>query len=226
VYEQPSSLKPAADALKLQVRQSGWLSRAGGAQPPLANQKLIQEIFSDDSTKAKRNTTAVEVAPNVLVAARIAELKPSEVRPLDAVKADIERRLVREAAAKRALADGEAKLKVLQEGKPADVKWPAPLAVSRMKAGGLPPQVLDEVFRADARKLPSYAGVAVPGGGYALLQVSKVNEPGAIDDAKRAAMRDRLAQTVMAQEFESELGSLRKRVDVSVRKDALDKKPQ
>jgi hypothetical protein len=30
----------------------------------------------------------------------------------------------------------------------------------------------------------------------------------------------------MAQEFESELGSLRKRVDVSVRKDALDKKPQ
>jgi peptidyl-prolyl cis-trans isomerase D len=226
VYEQPTSLKPAADALKLAVQQSGWFSKASGAPPLLANPKLIQEIFSEDSTKAKRNTTAVEVGPNVLVSARVSELKPSEVRPLEAVKADIERRLLRDAAAKLATEDGEAKLKELREGKAVDLKWPAPLAVSRARAGGLFPQVLDEVFRADARKLPAYAGVAMPGGGYALLQVTKVNEPGAIDDAKRAAMRERLAQAVTAQEFESELGSLRKQIDVSVRKDAVDKKPQ
>jgi peptidyl-prolyl cis-trans isomerase D len=226
VYEQPTSLKPAADALKLAVQQSGWFSKAGGAPPLLANPKLIQEIFSEDSTKAKRNTTAVEVGPNVLVSARVSELKPSEVRPLESVKADIERRLLRDAAAKLATEDGEAKLKELREGKAVDLKWPAPLAVSRAKAGGLFPQVLDEVFRADARKLPAYAGVAMPGGGYALLQVTKVNEPGAIDDAKRAAMRERLAQAVTAQEFESELGSLRKQIDVSVRKDAVDKKSQ
>jgi len=226
VYEQPASLKPAAEALKLQVQQSGWFSKAGGAPPLLANPKLVAEIFSEDSTKAKRNTTAVEVAPSVLISARISELKPSEVRPLEAVKGEIERRLQRDAAAKLAAEDGEAKLKELREGKAVDIKWPAPLAVSRAKAGGLLPQVLDEVFRADARKLPAYAGVAGPGGGYALLQVSKVNELGAIDDAKRAAMRERLAQAVTAQEFESELGSLRKSIDVTVRKDALEKKPQ
>jgi len=226
VYEQPASLKPAADALGLQVQQSGWFSRAGGAPPLLANPKLIQEIFSEDSTKAKRNTSAVEVSPGVMISARISELKPSEVRPLDAVKADIERRLLRDAAGRLAVEDGEAKLKEFREGKAVDLKWPAPLAVSRAKAGGLFPQVLDEVFRVDPRKLPAYAGVAMPGGGYALLKVSKVEEMGEVDNAKRAVMRDRLAQAVTAQEFESELGSLRKQIDVTVRKDAFEKKPQ
>ena len=61
---------------------------------------------------------------------------------------------VREAAMKLAIADGEAKLKAVAEGKDAGLKWPAPLAVSRQKPGGLPPQVLDKVFRADAKALP------------------------------------------------------------------------
>ena len=34
VYEQSDSLKPVADALKLQVTDSGWLSRKGGRQQP------------------------------------------------------------------------------------------------------------------------------------------------------------------------------------------------
>src|SRR6202008_3664163 len=77
VYEQSSSLKPAAEALKLPVQQSPWISKGQRAPTPqLNNPKLVAEIFSDDTLKAKRNTSAVEVAPNMLVAARVLEHKP------------------------------------------------------------------------------------------------------------------------------------------------------
>ena len=225
VYEQSSSLQPAADSLKVPVQQSPWLTKgqAGSPVPALNNPKLLGEIFSNDAIKGKRNTSAVEVAPNTLVAARVIEHKPSEVRPFDTVKADIERRLARAEALNLAKAEGEAKLKELQAGKDAGVKWPAALAVNRRKTGGLFPPVLDRVFRADAKKLPAYLGVETPAG-YSLVQVSKVIELDKIDEAQRTALGTQLRNAVAVQDLESTIGSLRERIGVTVRKGALDPK--
>ena len=225
VYEQSTSLKPAADKMNLAVLVSPWITKGVPSVPVLGNPKLQAEIFSDNTIKAKRNTAAVEVAPNDLVAARIVEHKPAELRPLDAVKADIERRLQREEALKLAKADGEAKLAQLQAGKDAGLKWPAVLGVNRQKPGGLFPAVIDKVFRADAKKLPAYVGVETPMG-YSLVQVSKVIDIDKVDDKQREALAARLKDAVAAEELESTLASLRGRVGVSVRKDALEKKVQ
>jgi peptidyl-prolyl cis-trans isomerase D len=69
VYEQPDSLQPAAEKFKLKLQQSGWLPRnptpeALAAWASWATQKVLAAIFSEDSLKNKRNTEAVEVAPN------------------------------------------------------------------------------------------------------------------------------------------------------------------
>ena len=225
VYEQSTSLKPAAEKMNLAVQVSPWITKGVPGVPILNNPKLQAEIFSDNAVKAKRNTAAVEVAPNVLVAARVLEHKPAELRPLESVKADIERRLQREEALKLAKADGEAKLKELQAGKDLGLKWPAVLGVNRQKPGGLPPAVIDKVFRAEPKKLPAYAGVETPAG-FALVQVSKVIELEKVDDKQREALASRLKDAVAAEELESTLASLRSRVGVSVRKDALEKKAQ
>src|SRR5688572_18436631 len=224
VYERSESLKPAADTLKLEVKQSPWISKGQPGFGPLASPKIGAEIFSDNTIKAKRNTSAVEVAPGTLVSARVIEHKPAELKPLEAVRADIERRLAREEALKLARTEGEAKLKDLQAGKDAGLKWPAPLAVNRQKPGGLAPPVIDKVFRADAKKLPTFVGVETPAG-YSIVQVTKVIEVEKIDDAKRQALGARLRESVAAQEFDAALSSLRTRVGVKMRKDALEKKP-
>jgi peptidyl-prolyl cis-trans isomerase D len=224
VYEQSSSLQPAAETLKLTVRESPWISKG---RPPgnrlLNNPKLLAEVFSDDALKAKRNTSAVEVQPGVLVSARVIEHKPAELQPIDAVKAEIERKLQRDAALKLARAEGEAKLKEAQEGKEAGVKWPAPLAVNRQKTGGLHPSVVDQAFRADSKKLPAVMGVDT-GTGYSLVKVTKVLEPEKIDEAQRAALGNQLRNMVSVQDLEATLGSLRQRVGVTMRKDALEAK--
>ena len=225
VYEQSQSLKPVAEKLNLAVQQSAWISKGVTAPAPFNNPKLQAEIFSPATLKDKRNTSAVEVAPNVLISAHLLEHKDSELRPFDAVKAGIEKRLQRDEAAKLASQDGEAKLKDLQAGKDAGVlKWPPALAVNRQKSGGLFPSVIDKVFRVDPKKLPAYTGVETPGG-YSLVQVSKVIELETVDDAKRAALSDRLRDAVAAAELESSLASVREKVGVSVRKGALDKAP-
>ena len=224
VYEQSTSLKPAAERLGLTVQQSPWISKGASSVQVLNNPKLQAEIFSDATLKGKRNTSAVEVAPNTLVAARMLEHKPAELRPFADVKATIEKRLQRDEALKLAKAEGETKLKELQAGKDAGLKWPAPLAVNRQKPGGLYPTVIDKVFRMDTKKLPAYVGVDTPMG-YSLVQVSKVIDIEKIDDAQRAQLAARLRDAVAAEEMESALESLKGRVGVKYRKDAFDKKP-
>ena len=226
VYEQSTSLKPVADKLGLSIQQSPWLEKGRPAPvPALANPKIQAEIFSDATIKGKRNTAAIETGTNTLVAARLLEYKPEELRPFDTVKAEVEAKLKREAAVKLANEDGAAKLKELQAGKDAGLKWPAPLGVNRQKPGGLFPVVIDKVFRADPKKLPAYLGVETPVG-YSLVQVSKVVEVDKVDDKQREALAAQLRNAVAAEELDSVLGSLRDRVGVTVRKDVLEKKPQ
>ena len=74
VYEQSDSLKPVADRLKLEVQNAKGLTRdAAAGASPLTNPKLLAAIFSADSVEKKRNTEAVELAPNQLAAARITQ---------------------------------------------------------------------------------------------------------------------------------------------------------
>jgi hypothetical protein len=105
VYEQADSLKPAAEKWKLDLRQSPWLAKGGKLAPPFDNQKLLAALFSDDGLKNKRNTEAVEVAPGTLVSARVLDHKPAALQPLEGVRGEIEKRLLREQAAALAIKD-------------------------------------------------------------------------------------------------------------------------
>ena len=57
--------------------------------------------------------------------------------------------------------------------------------VSRVKAQGVRPEALGAVMKADTSKLPSYAGVELPGVGYAVYRVNKVSQPANPDAARR-----------------------------------------
>lgn len=223
VFEKPSSLKDAADAVKLTPKQTQFFSKQA-AIPPFNNPKVAAAVFTDDVLKNKRNSEAVEFSPGNLISARVVETKPAIVRPFEEVQKSIADRLQREEAVKLAKADGEAKLKALREGKTGEVTFPAVLAVSRNNAGGLAPNVIAEAMRANPKALPAYVGVDNPGAGYSLVLVSKVIPPAAPDEAKAKSQRDRFAQSISQAELASTLLAVRAKSDVTVNKGALDKK--
>jgi peptidyl-prolyl cis-trans isomerase D len=222
-YEQSTTLKAASEAVGMPIKQSAWISKGAGSAPPFANPKLTTALFSDAVIKDKRNTEAVEVAPNSLVVARALETKPSVVRPFAEVEAGIIARLSREEALKLAKADGEAKLAALKDGK-SDVKFPAPLAINRTNPGGLAPNIVEAAMKANAKTLPTFIGVDSANGGYTLIQISKVIEPAVTDEAKLKAAKARVEQAMTQQKLQATVAALRATADVSIAKNALDKK--
>lgn len=225
VYEQSASLKPAADAYKLPIKQSSWISRKGGEVPELSNEKLLQAVFGEEVLKNKRNTEAVEVAPNTLAAARLIEFKPSALRPLAEVSATIKAKLTREEAAKLAARQGAAQLAALSKGSaPAGLKWQGPEQVSRQQPGSLSAPALEAAFKAPTKALPTYLGVENPQGGYSLVRISKVTDGAPTDEAKKRVYADRLKTMSAQAELTALIASLREGTDVKVSRDLLDKK--
>jgi peptidyl-prolyl cis-trans isomerase D len=224
-YEQSGSLKGAAEvAPGLTIKQSQWMSKMGGI-PPFNNPKLSAALFGDEVLKNKRNTEAVDIGQNTLVVARLLESKPATVRPFEEVEKSIVAKLTREEAGKLAKKEGETKLALAKEGK-GDVKWPAVLAVSRANPGGLGPHVIDAALKADTAKLPIVVGAENPSGGYSLVQVTKIVEPSAADEAKVKSIKSRLAQSMSQAEVQSLVAQARTETKVTLAKDATAKKDQ
>jgi peptidyl-prolyl cis-trans isomerase D len=225
VFEQGDSLKPAADALKLAVQTSGWLSRNGGDHKLLNNPKLLQALFAEDTIKNKRNTEVVDVGNNTLVSARVVEYKPATARPLAEVSAEIVKRLTRQQAVQLAARQGREMLGKLKQGGD-DVKWSAAKQVSRDNAQGYARPALAEIFKADAVKLPAYVGFEDAQGGFVLVKITRVVDVEALDDAKRKAAADELRQLVAQEELNAYVASLKQKSDVKVQQDRVEKKPQ
>ena len=223
VYEQADSLEPVAKALNLKIQSTPLMSRAQVQALAQNNQKLVQEIFSPESLQAKRNTEAIEIAPNTLMAAHVTEYKPASPKPFDEVKAEIRRQLEQKAASEKALAAGQAKLALLRDGKDAGVTFGKPITLTRNQPQpGVPAAALGPIFQVDATKLPAYTGSVNDRGGYSLYRVQRVITPPPPDAAKVDAFTGRVSDQVGRELASAYLASLRSRADVKINEAVLE----
>ncbi len=227
VYEQSDSYKDVAKALNLKVEESGWISANGqGAQGVLANPKVLQAVFDPASLKDRRNSAAIEVAPNVLVSVRVAAYEPVGMRPFDSVAADIRSFLTRKAAVEKATADGEAKLADLKDGKTvSDLKWTNPRSVSRLQPNGMVPDAVQLIGSVDATQLPGYVGAPSGSEGYALYKVSAVRAGAGLNDEKRAQIGAAYQRFLQQADVVSLMVALRDRHPVKIAKRPEADKP-
>lgn len=217
VYEQADSLKPAADKLGLSVVSAAGVRRspAPGAQGPLASQKFLDAVFGAESLKNKRNTEAVEIAPNQLVAGRVTQYEPAHRRPFDEVREEARALLVAKRAADLARQEGQAKLAAWKQGGDASAALAASVVVSRQQPQGLPRAVVDAVLRAPAEALPAWVGVDQGGRGFVVARVEKLlpREMAGVDP-KQA--RDQLTQAWAQVEALGYYEALKQRLRVKV----------
>lgn len=176
VYEQADSFAPVTERLKLKVQSAKDLGRqpGPGTPPVLANAKLLDAVFAADSVDKKRNTAAVEVGANQLVAARVIEYRPAHTFALNEVKAKVKEQLVSEKAQAMAKAEGEKSLAAWKAG--AEGKLSAPTEVARDKPTTLQQKEIAAAMRADATTLPAWVGVDLGGQGYSVVKVNKVQQ--------------------------------------------------
>ena len=197
VYEQPDSLKPVAEKLKLTVQTVDSLTRAGVPARPNAPQiftpRVIEALFSADSLSSKRNTEAIEVASSTLVSARVIEHRPAAVRPLPEVAAQIKLQVEQREAARLAREAGEKRLADLNRVA-SDAGFGPARTISRTRPEGLPATALNAVMRAPTGKLPAFVGAELDGGSYGVFQVLSARVPEKTDPTQAQAQARALAQ--------------------------------
>jgi len=193
VYEQSDTLKPAADLVGAKIERSAWLIK-GAAASELWTAKMLQAIFNDEVVKNKRNTAAIEVAPNTLVAARILEYKPATVRAFGEVQESIRQNLLHQQALELAVKQGKSLLEQLQAGGKPAISWGAVQSVTRAQHGSLDMGAVRQIFQADPARLPQYVGTESGLDGFTLVSIDSVREGAAVDDAKRARYDQQLRQ--------------------------------
>jgi peptidyl-prolyl cis-trans isomerase D len=229
VYEQADSLAGVTKALNVEVKTSGLVTRAEAQKLAFGSAKFVQALFAPESLAAKRNTEAIEVGPNTLMAGRVLEHKPAAPRPFDEVKGEIRRQLLEKEASEAAQKLGREKLALLEQGKgdkEAGVTFAPPVSVLRNQMQpGFSPDALTRVFRADASKLPAYVGATNERGGYSIYRVLKVMmPPGATEPTKLATARTRIGEMQSRELFDAYVAALKAKADVKINQAALEKK--
>ena len=194
VYEQSDSLKPVAERLKLEVQLATNIGREAVAAPTAANHpKLLAAVFSQDSIEKKRNTEAVELAPNVLAAARMTSYSPARTLPLEEVKARVRDQLVAQQSAERARAEGTAKLAEWKSA-PDTAKLAPAVVISREAKQTQPTALVEAALRASTQTMPAWIGVDLGTSGYAVVKVEKILPRDSSNAASLSRERDQYAQ--------------------------------
>ena len=194
VYEQSDSLKPVAERLKLEVQSASNIGRDAVAAPTAANHpKLLAAVFSQDSIEKKRNTEAIELAPNVLAAARITSYSPARTLPLEEVKARVRDQLVAQQSAELARVEGAAKLAEWKSA-PDTAKLSPAVVVSREAKQTYPTALVEAALRASTQTMPAWIGVDLGTSGYAVVKVEKVLPRDSANAASLTRERDQYAQ--------------------------------
>lgn len=221
VYENATSLQPAATATKLTVQQSGWMT-AKQAPPPFNHPGLLAALFSAESLKSKQNTEAIEVQPGVLVAARVLEHRPARVRPLAEVLPGIEAKLRAEQSARLLAKQGEATIQSLATGKETGMNWSAFQVVGRQPSALLDAAAAKAVFRVATDKLPAYTGAIRADGSYRIIRVSRVLDAPALDPRLVSSIEAGVMQAQQRADMQAMLALVKAGQKIKIQPNAIE----
>ncbi|WP_404299915.1 SurA N-terminal domain-containing protein [Alicycliphilus denitrificans] len=219
VYEQPDSLQPVADKLKLKIHTAVGVTRtpAQAMQGALANPRFLEALFQPDSLQNKRNTEAVEIGTSMLAAGRVTAYQAAMTLPLDKARDQVRALYVADKSAELARQEGLAKLDAWKAAPDSAVGLSAVVTVSRDRLQDQPRVVVDSVLHAPVDKLPAWVGVDLASQGYAVVKVNRVVARDAVDDTKARMERQQYMQAWGAAEAQAYYELLKQRFKVQIK---------
>jgi peptidyl-prolyl cis-trans isomerase D len=229
-FENPDTLEVAAKQLGLSVQESDFFPRTGGAGIA-AQEKVFDAAFSPEVLEERGNSEVLDLGDEHAVVLRVKEHRPAERRKLDEVRSEILSTIQSEKAKVMTEERGKALLKRLQDGEDrAKLAAAEKLEWKDVPDLGRRTDQVDPAVRHDAFRLPrpagtgpSYGGVALDGGDYALIAVLGVTDgdPAKLTDKERQDTRERLQRAASDAAWQDFIAGLRANADVAIFKDKL-----
>jgi peptidyl-prolyl cis-trans isomerase D len=184
--QNPGSLDPAAQALKLQVKATPLFNRDGG-QGIAANPKVIAAAFSNDVLMSGNNSNLIDLSKTDSVVVRVDKHIPSTAKPIAEVHDAIVQKILDQRIADAAHQKADVLVDRLSKGEDMATVATAEHAelktandVQRDQQQDVPQEIVTQAFltpHPGADGKPQYADVSLGQGNYAVLAVDMV-EPG------------------------------------------------
>ena len=230
IYQDPTSLAPAAKTLGMTVQKTDLFARSGGTGIA-ANPAVIKAAFSNSVLTEGNTSDPIELGPNHIVVMRLDQHEKSVPKPLDQVREDIRKRLSGQQVAKQAheradalyarLGKGESLLKLADELK---LKPEEQKGIGR-NAANLDGKLVAEVFKLARPQdgKPVAAEIALANDAYALIALDAVTDgdPSKLDAKTREAARNQLRQGVGSEAVRGFIDSLRKNAKIEIKEDQM-----
>ncbi|MHB8679311.1 MAG: SurA N-terminal domain-containing protein [Rudaea sp.] len=230
IYQDPTSLAPAAKALGLSVQKTGLFTRNGGTGIA-ANPAVVKAAFSNNVLAEGNTSDPIELGTDHIVVVHVDQHVKPEPKPLDEVREQIRATLAEQQTAKAAKERADTLFARLQKGEAldqvaADLKL-APVEEKGIgrNAANLEKPLIDAVFALP----PPAAGktepgmVALNGDVYALFQLDAVKDgdPSKLDARTREAALNQLRQGLGYEAVRGFVDSLRKAAKIEIAENRL-----
>lgn len=178
-FNAPDLSGPAA-AIGAEVGVSEPFSLGAGVGV-FTDSRLRELAFSDDVKESGNNSEVLELAGQRFVAVRVRDVRAPQIAPFEEVESEVRLGLETELEA-LALADMTARAETLLASGESieviantlDIEWRVELAATRLTSQ-LPQPVLETAFGMPQGQTDVLRTVPVPGEGYALVQLARVN---------------------------------------------------
>ena len=183
-FEQPDTLQGAADELGLQIRETDWIDRNGGAGIGV-HAAVIEAAFSEDVLESGNNSPAMEVATDHAVVIRLLEHQQAASQPLESVMDTVREQVHADKSRALASEQGGQLLASLQTGSTTldaiATEREIELQQTGLIARNVQQPAADLVRRAFTLPVPEtgqqvYDGFITAAGDYALLALEEVQD--------------------------------------------------
>ena len=225
VYEQPDSLKPAAEALKLSILKENELTTSGKKSlpknHPLNEQKTLLNIFKDEILKSGKNSEAFQLQNGDLISVHVSEFHPPQTKKFDEVKSDIEKIVRLKKAEDLALKNGNTNFDNLIKDPNTKIQgkeFSKSFWVSRIKPLDLSGEPFDKVFNVDTSKLPIVVNAKIPGSGIAIYRINQIRPSQEVNTKAQIELTKQIAELNIQNELSAYFANMRTNSQVKILK--------
>ncbi|UCC13318.1 MAG: SurA N-terminal domain-containing protein [Gammaproteobacteria bacterium] len=222
-FENPDTLRPAAEELGLQIGVIEKMTRSGDTGLA-ANAEVLSAAFSAEVLENGENSQPLEIDEGRAVVLRVDQHHEPQPRPLADVSEEIRGRLQREAARSRVLESGEQALGLIEAGEDLEsvagqvsAEFSPSLRAGRDDAA-VPVRIREAVFAAELDGDLESGGVVLADGSYAVWVLTDIvpGDVNALSTVNQRELRTRLAGASGGAELTGYINQLRNKASVVV----------
>jgi peptidyl-prolyl cis-trans isomerase D len=224
IYNDPTSLKPAAQKLGLTIQTTPLFGRDGAKTGIAANPKVVKAAFSDIVLVQGNTSDPIDLGDNHMVVIHVGKHVAAAPKPLAQVSDQIRQAIIQERVDASAKTVAEAAFAKLKGGSGLEALAQAAGQKVQQEAGVLrnaqnvDPDLLKAVFEMPhpGKDTATHALVPLKGGHYAMVDLTAV-KPGdtsKVPDEAQAFLREQMARAFGDADLQGFLDVLRKQAKI------------